>query len=57
MYGVFGREITKLTVIYGVHIRFWPTLHMIELQAEQSNGQSHSGADVHAPQTCWSHEY
>ena len=24
--GIFGREITKYTVIYGVHIRFWPTL-------------------------------
>jgi len=26
--GMFGREITKYTVIYGVHIgiRFWPTL-------------------------------
>jgi len=22
----FGREITKYTVIYGAHIRFWPTL-------------------------------
>jgi len=28
IYGVFGREITKYTVIYGVHIRFWPTLQM-----------------------------
>jgi len=27
-YGIFGREITKYTVIYGVYIRFWPTLHM-----------------------------
>jgi len=25
-YGNFGREITKYTVIYGVYIRFWPTL-------------------------------
>jgi hypothetical protein len=25
-YGIFGREITKYTVIYGVYIRFWPTL-------------------------------
>jgi hypothetical protein len=25
-YGIFGREITKNTVIYGVYIRFWPTL-------------------------------
>jgi len=28
IYGIFGREITKYTVIYGVHIRFWPTLRM-----------------------------
>jgi len=26
VYGIFGREITKITVIYGVYIRFWPTL-------------------------------
>jgi len=26
IYGIFGREITKYTVIYGVYIRFWPTL-------------------------------
>jgi len=26
MYSVFGREIAKYTVIYGVYIRFWPTL-------------------------------
>ena len=28
MYGIFGREITKYTVIYGVYIRFWPTLYV-----------------------------
>jgi hypothetical protein len=27
-YGNFGREITKYAVIYGVYIRFWPTLHI-----------------------------
>jgi len=26
VYGVFGREITKSTALYGVFIRFWPTL-------------------------------
>ena len=26
IYGNFGREITKYMVIYGVYIRFWPTL-------------------------------
>jgi len=26
VYGTFGREITKYTVIYSVNIRFWPTL-------------------------------
>jgi len=29
MYGIFGREITKYTFIYGVYIRFWPTLHIL----------------------------
>ena len=28
IYGIFGREIIKYLVIYGVYIRFWPTLHM-----------------------------
>ena len=28
MYGIFGREITKCTVIYGVCIQFWPTLYI-----------------------------
>jgi len=31
IYGIFGREITKYTVIYGVYIRFWPTLHVSHL--------------------------
>ena len=26
IYGIFGREITKYTVIYGIYIRFWQTL-------------------------------
>jgi hypothetical protein len=29
IYGVFGREITKYTVVYGVYIRFWPTLYIL----------------------------
>ena len=28
LYGIFGRETTKYTVIYGVYIRFWPTLFL-----------------------------
>jgi hypothetical protein len=28
--GVFSREITKNTVIYGVYIRFWPALGMYQ---------------------------
>jgi hypothetical protein len=28
IYGIFGREITKYTVISGVYIRFWTTLYM-----------------------------
>jgi len=28
IYGIFGREIIKYTVIYGACIRFWPTLRM-----------------------------
>jgi hypothetical protein len=28
-YGILSREITICTVKYGVHVRFWPTLHLI----------------------------
>ena len=28
IHGIFGREITKYMVVYGVYIRFWPTLHI-----------------------------
>ena len=34
IYGIFGREITKYTVINGVYIRFWPTL-LIRLSKKQ----------------------
>jgi len=30
IYGIFGREITKYTVIYGVNIRSWPTLQIFK---------------------------
>jgi len=29
--GIFGREITEYTVIYGVYIQFWPTLQIWQL--------------------------
>jgi hypothetical protein len=29
IHGIFGREITEYTVIYGAYIRFWPTLNII----------------------------
>jgi len=29
MYGIFGMEITKYTVIYGVYVRSWPTLLVV----------------------------
>ena len=30
IYGIFGREIIKYTVIYGVYIRLWPTLMLCQ---------------------------
>ena len=36
IYGLFGRDITKYTVIYGVYIRLWPTYiytYMLSKQA------------------------
>jgi hypothetical protein len=34
IYGTFDKEITKYTVIYGVYIRFWPTLIISGLVAQ-----------------------
>jgi len=31
IYGIFGREITEYTVLYGVYIRFWPTLISVSM--------------------------
>jgi hypothetical protein len=31
-YGIFGRETTKHTVMYGVYIWFWPTLSVLYRQ-------------------------
>jgi len=31
-YSTFGRDITMHTVIYGVHIRFWPTLFVLSCE-------------------------
>jgi hypothetical protein len=38
--GIFGREIIKCTVIYGVYIRFWPTL-VILLRSSLAKLQHH----------------
>ena len=37
IYDIFGREITKYTVIYGVYIRFWPTLIIVLERARLVN--------------------
>jgi len=48
-YSIFGREITKYAVIYGVYIRFWPTRHMLALNdcctcadLERLRGRTHA---------------
>jgi len=33
IYGIFGREITIHTVVYGVCVRFWPTLGMCKVES------------------------
>jgi hypothetical protein len=54
IYGVytvyFGRDITEYTVIYGVYIRFWPTLHTFYVHifsmtacSVEFGGKAHSG--------------
>jgi hypothetical protein len=35
VYGIFGREITIYTIIYGVCIRFWPTLMVYSYRGER----------------------
>ena len=35
VYGIFGREITEYTAVYGVYVRFWPTLQMFKLCTER----------------------
>jgi hypothetical protein len=32
IYGIFGRVITKYTVIYGVCKQFWPTLNTLDVK-------------------------
>jgi len=41
IYSFFGREITKYTVIYGVYIRFWPTLNIIYIAGFAALGCTH----------------
>jgi len=40
MYGIFGRKITIHTVIYGVIIRFWPTLYIANRPSHPNRIQS-----------------
>ena len=50
MYGIFGRGITKYTVIYDVYTRFWPTLKMLVLHKEGGwLGAWGSSTDVEVP--------
>ena len=37
IYSIYGREITKYTVIYGVYARFWPTLHIHRIYTALAN--------------------
>ena len=42
IYGVFGWEITKYTVVYGAYTRFWPTLivHKLHVARQQIIGNT-----------------
>ena len=51
MYGIFCRNVTKYTVIYGVYIRFWPTLQICyTLLADASDYGTRTSE--HEPLTC-----
>jgi len=43
-YSIFGREVTKYTVIYGAHIGLWPTLGV----------RHHVHMGIHTV-ICWAH--
>jgi len=40
IYGIFGRESTKYTVIYDVYIRFWPTLDIHDSIATRTSAHT-----------------
>jgi len=48
IYGIFGREITKYTVIYGVYIRFWPTLLLPFIHTPETHGHTFTWHRSHA---------
>jgi len=50
IYGIFGSEITKNTVIYGVYIRFWPTLLICFL----AGGWPHMSVTIVVDSAVWS---
>ena len=45
IYGIFGRDVTKYTVIYGVYIRIWPTLLISRLHTIDSRGSDHKSTE------------
>ena len=47
VYGIFGREITKYMVIYGVYIQLWPTPHKTLVLCCQRYVRAHTHAHKH----------
>ena len=48
IYGIFCRDFIKYTVIYGVYIRFWPTLQTLHVRTEpdaETGGCDDKGED------------
>jgi len=59
VYGVFGREITRYTVIYVVCIQFWPTLQVSHNRVWESSNykgsaRRHRHSKWHKLEICWS---
>jgi len=50
VYGILGREITKFMVIYGVYIRFWPTLNTLYADV-QGNTRIHVLENIQRPRS------
>jgi hypothetical protein len=52
IYAIFGREVTKYTVMHVVNIRFWPTAHVRDVDSDMLiTGSSEASCNRHQPES------